>query len=85
MPRGTKGGMERGGHVHGHSEGEGQATNDLLVLRVVSIAKHLLDRLLRARADHDQAHAQGGRLAGNGGIVEEDLPRGGEGRVVRRA
>lgn len=41
-----------------HSE----TPNDLLMLSLVSILKHLIDNFFRARAEHDQTHREPCRL-----------------------
>ena len=41
--------------VHHHGDADGQATQDLLVLRLLGVAHHVLDGLGRFGAQHDQA------------------------------
>mmetsp|Transcript_39381 Transcript_39381/g.116765 ORF Transcript_39381/g.116765 Transcript_39381/m.116765 type:complete len:715 (+) Transcript_39381:71-2215(+) len=58
---------------HDHGQRQRAGTDDLLVLRVVGVGQQLLDRLLRAGADHDQADGVGRRLARHRRVGVEGL------------
>lgn len=59
--------------VHDERDTNGETTDDLLVLRLVRVLEHLVDGLLRARAEHDESHRISSGLSCDGRIVEEDV------------
>jgi len=58
--------------VHAQRDADGESADDLLMGGVVRVAQHLLDRLGRRRAKHQQTHRQGGRLTRHRRVVEQD-------------
>jgi hypothetical protein len=59
--------------IHDERDTNGETANDLLVLRLVRVLQHLVDGLLRARAEHDEAHRVTSGLSCDGRVVEEDV------------
>ena len=49
--------------IHDHGDAHGQASQDLLVLRLLGVAHHVLDSLGRLGAQHDQTQSEARRLA----------------------
>jgi hypothetical protein len=58
--------------VHQEAEADGEAANDLLVLRLVRVHEHLVDGLLGRGPEHDQAHGVARGLAGDCAVVVQD-------------
>mmetsp|Transcript_26485 Transcript_26485/g.69630 ORF Transcript_26485/g.69630 Transcript_26485/m.69630 type:complete len:312 (-) Transcript_26485:950-1885(-) len=59
--------------VHHKSKSNGQAPDDLLVLGLVRVREHLVDRVFRRSAQHHKTHSKPCALTSNSLVLEQDL------------